>query len=130
MKLWFPGLLRLDAYQRLTRYLQENLDYEEGVNLFPFAWDWRRDLRKSDSRLGELIHQLREDGVIDDKVIFNGAFCRVPVARYYVERMGGRALCGSLDSHGWSHSRYTETFDFDLGRRRLLVGTKSGLVKS
>ena len=86
----FPGLLRLDAYQRLTRYLQENLDYEEGINLFPFAWDWRRDLRRAASRLGELIHQLREDGVIDDKVILMGHSAGCQVARYYVERMGGR----------------------------------------
>ena len=62
----FPGLLRLDAYQRLTRYLQENLEYEEGKNLFPFAWDWRRDLRRAASGLGELIHKLRDEGTIDE----------------------------------------------------------------
>ncbi len=86
----FPGLLRLDAYQRLTRYLQENLEYEEGKNLFPFAWDWRRDLRRAASGLGELIHKLRDENIIDEKVILMGHSAGCQVARYYVERMGGR----------------------------------------
>ncbi len=86
-----PGLVKLDAYNRLIEYLRDGLLYEEDVNLFGFPYDWRRDLRHAARELGERVAQLQE------RVDFShGKFVIVAhsagglVARYYIERMGGR----------------------------------------
>lgn len=86
-----PGLVKLDAYNRLLQYLGEGLLYQEGHNLFAFAYDWRRDLRHAARELGEQIARWQEQ--VD---LRHGKFVIVAhsagglVARYYIERMGGR----------------------------------------
>ncbi|MFH1809087.1 MAG: FHA domain-containing protein [Pseudomonadota bacterium] len=86
-----PGLVKLDAYNRLVEYLRDALLYEEGINLFSFAYDWRRDLRHAARQLGECIAQWQEHADLS-----HGKFVLVAhsagglVARYYIERMGGR----------------------------------------
>ncbi|GEM_PF-635608 len=86
-----PGLIKLDAYNRLVEYLMQGLGYQEGKDLFVCAYDWRQDLRHAARHLGNLI-TVWEDSA--DKVA--GKFIVIAhsagglVARYYVERMGGR----------------------------------------
>ncbi|MBI5494266.1 MAG: FHA domain-containing protein [Deltaproteobacteria bacterium] len=86
-----PGLIKLDAYNRLVEYLVQGLGYQAGRDLFVCAYDWRADLRHAARHLGNLITEWEE---LPEKA--QGKFIVIAhsagglVARYYVERMGGR----------------------------------------
>lgn len=86
-----PGLVKLDAYNRLLQYLHESLLFEHGRDLFAFAYDWRRDLRHAARQLGEHIARWEEQADLSHgKFVIVAHSAGALVARYYVERMGGR----------------------------------------
>ena len=86
-----PGLVKLDAYNRLLQYLNESLLFELDRDLFAFAYDWRRDLRHAARQLGEQIASWEEQADLSHgKFVLVAHSAGALVARYYVERMGGR----------------------------------------
>ncbi|MBN2358883.1 MAG: FHA domain-containing protein [Deltaproteobacteria bacterium] len=116
-----PGLIKLDAYNRLSEYLETGLLYTPGENLFGFAYDWRRDLRHAARQLGEQI------AIWEERVdLSRGRFVIVAhsagglVARYYVERMGGRHHVDRLILMGCPNRGTLKTLAVMLGGVSLL----------
>lgn len=116
-----PGLIKLDAYNRLSEYLETGLLYTPGENLFGFAYDWRRDLRHAARQLGEQIAAWEER--VD---LSHGKFVLVAhsagglVARYYVERMGGRHHVDRLILMGCPNRGTLKTLAVMLGGLSML----------
>lgn len=86
-----PGVIQLDQYARLGDYLIETLGYERGVDFMEFAYDWRVDVRDSAKRLGAAIEawRKRERAARAPVAIIAHSLGNF-VARYYIERLGGR----------------------------------------
>jgi pSer/pThr/pTyr-binding forkhead associated (FHA) protein len=81
-----PGLLKLDQYSALTAHLRQSLGYEVGRDLFEFAYDFRQDNRRSAAQLGAAIERWNVSAPIT--IIAHSMGCLV--ARYYIERLGGK----------------------------------------
>lgn len=81
-----PNLLRQHQYSVLTDYLKENLGYEAGADLMEFGYDFRQDNRASARRLAAAIDDWKVPGPIT--IIAHSMGCLV--ARYYIERLGGK----------------------------------------
>ena len=81
-----PGLLKLAQYSALTEYLRQSLDYEVGRDLLEFAYDFRQDNRRSAIELGAAIEQWNPAAPIT--IIAHSMGCLI--ARYYIERLGGK----------------------------------------
>ncbi|MGH7616202.1 MAG: FHA domain-containing protein [Gemmatimonadaceae bacterium] len=81
-----PNLLTLDQYSALTDYLRENLGYEVGVDLLEFGYDFRQDNRQSAKLLAAAIAAW--DPSLPITIIAHSMGCLI--ARYYIERLGGR----------------------------------------
>jgi pSer/pThr/pTyr-binding forkhead associated (FHA) protein len=81
-----PGLLKLDQYSALTEYLRQSLGYEVGHNLLEFAYDFRQDNRRSAAELGAAIERWNVSAPIT--IIAHSMGCLI--ARYYIERLGGK----------------------------------------
>ncbi|HEX7977326.1 MAG TPA: FHA domain-containing protein [Gemmatimonadaceae bacterium] len=81
-----PGLLKLAQYSALTEYLRRSLDYEVGRDLLEFAYDFRQDNRRSAMELGTAIEQWNPSAPIT--IIAHSMGCLI--ARYYIERLGGK----------------------------------------
>jgi len=80
------SLIRLDQYGLLTGYLRESLGYEVGKDLLEFAYDFHQDNRVSAAKLGAAIDQWGVDA--PHTLIGHSMGCLV--ARYYIERLGGK----------------------------------------
>lgn len=86
-----PGVIQLDQYARLGDYLIETLGYERGVDFMEFAYDWRLDVRTSARKLGAAIEAWRErERAARGPVAIIAHSLGNFVARYYIERLGGR----------------------------------------
>ena len=81
-----PGLFKLDQYSALTDYLRDSLGYEVGHDLLEFAYDFRQDNRRSAIALGAAIEQWNVAEPIT--IVAHSMGCLI--ARYYVERLGGK----------------------------------------
>ena len=81
-----PGLLKLDQYSALTDHLRTSLGYEPGRDLLEFAYDFRQDNRRSAIALGAAIEEWNVAEPIT--IIAHSMGCLI--ARYYVERLGGK----------------------------------------
>jgi pimeloyl-ACP methyl ester carboxylesterase len=100
-----PGFWKVDGYDRLIRFLLENLNVADGANLLQFPYDWRRDNRASAKRLARLIDRelhrwRRESGHSDAKVVLLAHSMGGLVARYYTEVLGGWLNCRALITFG------------------------------
>ncbi len=89
-----PGLVKIDGYTRIERYLVEQLGLEAGRNYFPFPYDWRRDNRVIARRLeasamGWLKAWRESSGNDDAKLVLIGHSMGGLIARYFVECLGG-----------------------------------------
>jgi pSer/pThr/pTyr-binding forkhead associated (FHA) protein len=80
------SLIRLDQYGLLTGYLRESLGYEVGKDLLEFAYDFHQDNRVSAAKLGAAIDRWGVNAPIT--LIGHSMGCLV--ARYYIERLGGK----------------------------------------
>ncbi|MFE0699817.1 hypothetical protein [Streptomyces sp. NPDC058872] len=99
-----PGLWKIDGYSRIERFLTSRFDLHEGVNYFPFPYDWRRDNRASARRLRDRSHGWLKDwrrasGNDAAQLVLIGHSMGGLVARYFVEAMGG-----------WKDTRAVVTF--------------------
>jgi len=81
-----PNLIKQEQYSCLTGYLKESLHYEEGKDLLEFPYDFRQDNRLSAQRLAAAIDEWNVPGPIT--IIAHSMGCLI--ARYYLERLGGR----------------------------------------
>jgi len=81
-----PGLFKLAQYSALTEFLRQSLGYEVGRDLFEFSYDFRQDNRRSAAQLGAAIEQWNVSAPIT--IIAHSMGCLV--ARYYIERLGGK----------------------------------------
>src|SRR5690606_13844280 len=59
-----PNLITIDQYGRLRSFLEEQLGYQQGVNLFEFPYDWRQDIRDSARQLAARVEELPVSGPI------------------------------------------------------------------
>jgi pimeloyl-ACP methyl ester carboxylesterase len=99
-----PGFWKIDGYGTIRNKLHEQFKLKEGENYFEFAYDWRRDNRRSAKDLEEKsrnwLRNWREiSGNKDAKLILVGHSMGGLVARYYLE---------ALD--GWRNTRALITF--------------------
>jgi pSer/pThr/pTyr-binding forkhead associated (FHA) protein len=95
-----PGLLKLDQYSALTEYLRQYLGYEVGRDLLEFSYDFRQDNRRSAAELRAAIDQWNVTGPIT--IIAHSMGCLI--ARYYVERLGGKRNVERVVLLGGPHS--------------------------
>ncbi|WP_394844958.1 CHAT domain-containing protein [Pendulispora brunnea] len=100
-----PGFWRIDGYTRIASMLKSRLGLAEGQNYFEFPYDWRRDNRVAARRLSECVpawldNHRRETGTRDAKVWFLGHSMGGLVARYYIEKLGGREFTRGLVTFG------------------------------
>ena len=109
-----PGLLRLHQYSALTDYLRQSLGYEVGRDLLEFAYDFRQDNRRSATELGAAIEQWNLSAPIT--IIAHSMGCLI--ARYYIERLGGKRRVERVVLLGGPHAGNPYAF------ARLLSGPK------
>jgi pSer/pThr/pTyr-binding forkhead associated (FHA) protein len=105
-----PKFIKLERYAALGDFLCEDLGYERGKDLLEFPWDWRLDLRVSARRLGERIALWREqvkEAREPITIISHSMGCLV--ARYYVEKLGGRASVNRMIMMGGTHAGMPKT---------------------
>lgn len=117
-----PGLLKLAQYSALTDYLRRALGYEVGRDLLEFAYDFRQDNRRSAAQLGAAIEQWNVPEPIT--VIAHSMGCLI--ARYYIERLGGKRRVERVVLLGGPHAGNPYAFASLLAGPHLLpLGMKN-----
>lgn len=105
-----PNFIKLERHNELGDFLCEGLGYERGKDFLEFPWDWRLDLRVVARHLAERIASWREqvsEGQHPITLIAHSMGCLV--ARYYVERLGGRSVVNRLILMGGPHNGTPKT---------------------
>lgn len=87
-----PKLFKLEEYNRLGNFLEENLGYTRGKDLIEFAYDWRQDMRLTAQQLAARIDAWAVSEPIT--IIAHSQGCLL--SRYYVEALGGKRNVGRL----------------------------------
>jgi pSer/pThr/pTyr-binding forkhead associated (FHA) protein len=95
-----PNLIKQDQYSSLTNYLTESLGYERGKDLMEFGYDFRQDNRTSARHLAAAVERWDVKGPIT--VVAHSMGCLV--ARYYLERLGGKSRVGRAVFLGGPHN--------------------------
>ena len=111
-----PGLLQLEGYSTLTDYLRQSLGYEVGRDLLEFAYDFRQDNRRSAAQLGAAIEQWNVSAPIT--IIAHSMGCLI--ARFYIERLGGKRRVERVVLLGGPHSGTPYAFAGLLSGPKLL----------
>jgi pimeloyl-ACP methyl ester carboxylesterase len=121
-----PGLIKIDGYSRIEKYLVLQLALEPGKNYFSFPYDWRLDNRVNGKRLAEqamiwLTDWRNRRGPVDAKLILIGHSMGGLVARYFLECEGGWKHARALITVGTPHRGSFNALDF------LVHGMKKGI---
>jgi pSer/pThr/pTyr-binding forkhead associated (FHA) protein len=117
-----PGLLELAQYSALTDHLCQSLGYEVGRDLLEFAYDFRQDNRRSAMELGAAIE--RWDPGAPITIVAHSMGCLI--ARYYVERLGGKRRVERVVLLGGPHAGNPWAFAALLSGPKLLpLGVKN-----
>jgi pimeloyl-ACP methyl ester carboxylesterase len=121
-----PGLVKIDGYSRIERYLVEKLELIPGRNYFPFPYDWRRDNRQSARRLQEqgmkwLQAWRASSGATDARLVLIGHSMGGLVSRYFLECLEGWKATRALITLGTPHRGSLNAVDF------ILHGMKKGV---
>jgi len=117
-----PGLLKLAQYSALTEFLRESLGYEVGGDLLEFAYDFRQDNRRSAAQLGAAIEQWDVSAPIT--IVAHSMGCLI--ARYYIERLGGKRRIERVVLLGGPHAGTPYAFAGMLSGPHLLpLGMKN-----
>jgi pSer/pThr/pTyr-binding forkhead associated (FHA) protein len=118
-----PGLLKLAQYSALTAYLRQSLGYEVGRDLLEFAYDFRQDNRRSAAALGAAIEQWDVSAPITIGAHSMGCL----IARYYIERLGGKRRVERVVLLGGPHAGTPYAFaGMMTGPHLLPLGMKNG----
>ena len=117
-----PGLLKLHQYSALTDYLRQSLGYEVGRDLLEFAYDFRQDNRRSATELAAAIDKWDVSAPIT--IIAHSMGCLI--ARYYIERLGGKRRVERVVLLGGPHAGNPYAFATLLSGPKLLpLGMKN-----
>jgi pimeloyl-ACP methyl ester carboxylesterase len=121
-----PGLVKIDGYSRIQRYLVEALGLETGSNFFPFPYDWRRDNRLAAARLAaQAADWLRAwrvaSGSADARLVLIGHSMGGLICRHFLECLGGWKVTRTLVTLGTPHRGSLNAVDF------LVHGIKKGV---
>ena len=103
-----PGLIKIDGYSRIERYLIDQLGLVAGSNYFPFPYDWRRDNRVIAKRLeSSAMDWLKawraSSGNANAKLVLIGHSMGGLIARYFIECLGGWQQTKTLMTLGTPH---------------------------
>jgi pimeloyl-ACP methyl ester carboxylesterase len=112
-----PGLVKIDGYTRIQRYIVEELGLEAGKNFFPFPYDWRRDNRSTAARLAtqamDWLHAWRaSSGNANARLVLVGHSMGGLVGRYFLECLGGWKFTRALITLGTPHRGSLNAIDF------------------
>ena len=110
------GLWKIDGYGVIDAYLKSSLQLQEGLNYFPFPYDWRRDNRASARRLarlanGWLAHWRQASGAPQAKLILVAHSMGGLVARYFLEVLGGWRITRALITFGTPYAGSLNAID-------------------
>jgi pSer/pThr/pTyr-binding forkhead associated (FHA) protein len=112
-----PNLITQEKYDRMGDFLEEALGYERGKNLLEVPYDWRQDNRLSAKTLANAIDdwQARVPSANRPLVLIAHSMGTL-VARYYVEKLGGKKKVDRLIVVGGPH----------FGTPKILFGLLTG----
>ena len=121
-----PGLVKIDGYQKIERYLVEQFGLTTGQNFFPFPYDWRLDNRVNARRLereamGWLTRWRTTSGAADAKLVLVGHSMGGLVSRYFLECLGGWQHTRTLITLGTPHRGSVNAVD------SIVNGVKKGI---
>lgn len=121
-----PGLIKIDGYSRIARYLEEQLNLEPERNFFEFPYDWRLDNRVNAKRLkGKALAWLEAwrttSGIADAKLVLIGHSMGGLVSRYFIECLDGWKSVRTLLTIGTPHRGSLNALGF------LVHGMKKGV---
>jgi pimeloyl-ACP methyl ester carboxylesterase len=121
-----PGLIKIDGYSRIERYLIDQLGLQPGRNYFPFPYDWRRDNRDNARRLQRQAHDWlnawrASSGAADARLVLVGHSMGGLVSRYFLECLEGWKTTRALITLGTPHRGSLNAVDF------LVHGMKKGI---
>jgi pSer/pThr/pTyr-binding forkhead associated (FHA) protein len=84
-----PHFIKIDAYNRLSQFLEKSLGYRLGVDLLEFPYDWRQDNRQTAQQLATTIRTWRERMGHGPVTIIAHSMGGL-VTRYYLDQLGGK----------------------------------------
>jgi pimeloyl-ACP methyl ester carboxylesterase len=121
-----PGLIKIDGYSRIERYLIEQLELTPGRNYFSFPYDWRRDNRQNAQRLQRQAHSWlnawrASSGAADARLVLIGHSMGGLISRYFLECLEGWKSTRALITLGTPHRGSVNAIDF------LVHGMKKGV---
>lgn len=121
-----PGLIKIDGYSRIERYLIEQFALKPGHNYFPFPYDWRRDNRQNARRLQRQAHDWLKawrasSGAADARLVLIGHSMGGLVSRYFLECLEGWKTTRALITLGTPHRGSLNAVDF------IVHGMKKGI---
>jgi pimeloyl-ACP methyl ester carboxylesterase len=112
-----PGFWKIDGYTKIKDTLHQRFEFEDGVNWFDFAYDWRRDNRAAAHRLADeaprwLANWKNGDGPDDARLVLIGHSMGGLVARYYLEKLSGWEDARALITFGTPHRGSLNAVEF------------------
>ena len=121
-----PGLIKIDGYTRIEKYLIARLGLENGRNYFAFPYDWRLDNRINARRLQDATHTWLSawrttSGAADARLVLIGHSMGGLVSRYFLECLEGWKSTRTLITLGTPHQGSLNAVDF------LVNGMKKGI---
>jgi pSer/pThr/pTyr-binding forkhead associated (FHA) protein len=84
-----PHFIKIDAYNRLSQFLEKSLGYRLGIDLLEFPYDWRQDNRLTAQQLATTIRTWRERMGHGPVTIIAHSMGGL-VTRYYLDQLGGQ----------------------------------------
>ena len=111
-----PNVFKMERYNRFSEFLEETLGYERGRDLLEVGYDWRNDLRQA----ARLLHERIEDWGVDRPITLVAHSMGCLVARYYVERLGGKNKVERLILLGGPHNGFPKSILFLATGRDML----------
>ncbi|MBU1878518.1 MAG: hypothetical protein KJ734_06165, partial [Chloroflexi bacterium] len=119
-----PGIIEMAGYGGLLDFLEKELGYQRGVNLFPFAYDWRQDNRTSARLLARRMTKWRKIVGPDVPFTLIGHSLGGLVARYYVQCLNGHRHVNHVITFGTPHRGAPQGFQsFIQGAYIPVLGT-------
>jgi pSer/pThr/pTyr-binding forkhead associated (FHA) protein len=109
-----PHLIKLDAYSRLTHFLEASLGYHLGIDLLEFPYDWRQDAGVIARQLAATIKTWREEMGHGPVTVIAHSMGGL-VTRYYLDQLDGRENVDHLIVMGTPHLGTAKSASLLLG---------------
>jgi pimeloyl-ACP methyl ester carboxylesterase len=112
-----PGLWKIDGYSKISRSIRDGFDVTDGINLFEFPYDWRRDNRVHARRLARQSHEWlsawrQRSGNDDAKLILVAHSMGGLVSRHFLEMLDGWKDTRMLVTFGTPYRGSLNALDF------------------